>query len=171
MPFDIDPIRIEQAFLVGAILGFLVALLGLVGMLLGWWNPIGETLIAAGSITALVLTLGVGLANASRSQVESVHESALENGEVLGSVDEKLSSLEAMERKLRKLGPMDEKLNKLEPMDEKLESQTKLLDRQLEVLDKIETKLSTGGRARGRHLQTPHLVSGPDAQSAPCENR
>lgn len=125
MPFDIDPIRIEQAFLVGAILGFLVFLLGLVGTLLGWWNHTGERLMAAGSATSLVLALGFGIANASRGQVEGVYEAVGSNGETLTGMDEKLDSMSGQ----------------LDSMDGKLDEQTDLMGKQLDVLNCIDEKL------------------------------
>jgi hypothetical protein len=91
MPFDVDPIRLERLFLLGAVLGLLIAALGIVGEVLGWWNDIGEVLVTTGTLASVVLGLGFGLANASRRQVEGVREAVEGNGDKLDGVHEAIA--------------------------------------------------------------------------------
>lgn len=98
----------HRLLVAGSILGFLVAILGLVGELLGWWDLAGEVLMAGGTLAGLVLASVDLLRGASEAQVEGI--------------DETLDSVDA------KLGTMDTKLDKLETIDEKMDRQTVVLE-------------------------------------------
>lgn len=151
MSIDIDPITWERIFLVGSIVSFLIAGLAFLGELLGWWNDLGEIAMNAATVSGVVLAIGFGLGNASRRQADGIHDTVVDNGGTLGSVDGKLDSvdgrLDSVDGKLDKLDSVDNKLDKLDSVDNKLDDldriqlqldkQTGVLDDQLEVLKDI----------------------------------
>lgn len=98
MDLEVDPVLMERLFLLGALLFFAMAILGLVGEVLGWWNDTGELLVSIGTIGGLVLTTGFGFASAGRRQVSTVHDAVLDNGKTLVSVDGKLDKLDGLDR-------------------------------------------------------------------------
>ncbi len=147
------------------ILGFGMALLGLVGELRGWWNAAGEVLMTTGTLLgalAGVTTLtqgatgdevsqvaqGVGRANESLETMGvTLHRVDDQLGSVddrLGSMDEQLGSMDGKLDKLDKLDSMDGKLDKLDDLDRvqvELDAQTGVLDRQVELLAEIRDAL------------------------------
>lgn len=83
----------QRIFRIGMILSFLVAALGVLGELLGWWNDIGEVLATVGSLSGIVLGTVSILANASQSQVADVAEGVEQANETLEAIDDDLDKL------------------------------------------------------------------------------
>lgn len=96
-----------------AILFFGMAILGIVGELLGWWNDIGEVLTIVGTIGGLIVSWAALSAGATEQQVDRVHAAVVDNGEQL------------------------EKLDELDAIQLELDRQTDVLGEQLSVLTDI----------------------------------
>lgn len=108
---------VQKIFFVLAILFFGMAILGIVGELLGWWNDIGEVLTIIGTLGGLMLS-GAGLSTgASEEQVSRVHQAVVDNGEQL----EKLDNLDAIQLELdRQTGVLGEQLSVLTDVRDRL---------------------------------------------------
>lgn len=76
---------------------FLMAVLGLVGEILGWWNDTGEILITVGAIASIFLGVATLFGGAGRGQVAGVQAAVEVNGFKLDSVDTKLDKLEKLD--------------------------------------------------------------------------
>ncbi len=153
-----DPYWVNRILLGLTLFFFGIALLGLVGELLGWWNLVGEILMAAGTFGGFVLGAATLSQGASRNQVDTVDEKLGSMDGTLGSMDDQLDSVDS---KLDQLDSMDSKLDQLDSMDTtldeirdalqgeegmtheldaiqvQLDQQTGVLDRQVRVLEQI----------------------------------
>lgn len=93
-----------------AILFFGMAILGIVGELLGWWNEIGEVLTIVGTIGGLIVSWAALSAGATERQVDRVHAAVVDNGDKLQKLDE----LDAIQLELdRQTGVLGEQLSVL----------------------------------------------------------
>lgn len=113
----------QRIFRIGMVISFLVAALGIVGELLGWWNDTGEVLATVGSLAGILLGTVSILANASQSQVAEVASGVQHATEALDETNGKLDKLE----KLDKLDTIEGKLHTLDDIDEDLGQQVDLL--------------------------------------------
>lgn len=101
---------VQRIFVVGAILFFLMAVAGIVGEILGWWNDVGEIVTIVGTLGSLMLGSGALSTGASQEQVSSVHRAVVDNGSKL----EKLDTLDVIQHELdRQTGVLDEQLTVL----------------------------------------------------------
>lgn len=142
MPFDVDPVRLERVFLLEAVLGLLVAALGVVGELLGWWNDVGEVLVTTGTLASVVLGLGFGLANASRRQVTGVREAVEDNGEALSDVHRAVhGNGDKLDAVHEAIAGEDGVVPELDVIQAELDAQTGVLEEQLKVLSKVEDRI------------------------------
>lgn len=98
---------VQRIFVVGAILFFLMAVAGIVGEILGWWNDVGEIVTIVGTLGSLMLGSGALSTGASQEQVSSVHRAVVDNGR-------KLDTLDVIQHELdRQTGVLDEQLTVL----------------------------------------------------------
>lgn len=128
-------------------LSFLVALLGLIGELRGWWDDTGEWLMGLGTFGGVLIALIGPLYAAGRGQVRTighgmthVSQQAFRIETRLAGMDTKLDALDQLE----KLDTMDAKLDKLDKLDRiqfDLDRQTGILDRQVTLLTQIRDRL------------------------------
>lgn len=127
MGFHPDPDHVMWYLIGLAALGFAMAILGIVGEILGWWNDTGEILVTVGTLVGLLVSGGAFIYGAGRDQVTDVKQAVLDNGRTLTSVDGKLENLD--------------KLDDLDVVQAKLDTQTGVLGRQLSVLETIRDRL------------------------------
>lgn len=89
---------------IGAILFFPMALVGLVGEILGWWNDTGEVLMIVGTSSGLLLSVAMFAACSSMRQVTGVAQGVERANPSLDEANRSLgetnSSLGRMDRKL-----------------------------------------------------------------------
>jgi predicted negative regulator of RcsB-dependent stress response len=148
MPFDVDPIQLERILLVGAVLGLLVAALGVLGELVGWWDDVGELLVTTGMLASVVLGLGFGLANASRRQVESVREAVEGHGAMLTDVHRAVDGNgDKLDDVREAIAGENGVVTELDVVQAELDRQTGVLEEQLSVLAKIQDGFDAGGGA------------------------
>lgn len=148
VPLELDPETATRLIWLMAALSFLLAIVSGIGEYLGWWDLVGEIGMTIGGTAGLLLT-GVGIFTAaSRDQVrtvhegvQTVHETVLENGEKLGSMDGKLDKLEKLDVIEEALVAEDGEASKLDVVQVELDRQTGVLDRQLAVLGEIRDAL------------------------------
>lgn len=133
-----DPDRAYRLSIGLTIFFFLVAIVGIIGALLDWWNEVGEVIITVGTLAGTIgafVSIGIG---SSRDQVQTVHAAVHAKGSTLGSMDGKLDSVDG------KLESVDTKLDKLEDLDTiqaELDHQTGVLDTQVSRLTQIRDRL------------------------------
>lgn len=136
-----DPKTAERILFTGGAIGFLVAILGIVGELLGWWNDVGQLLTTLGSVAGLALTGSGIVLNADRGQAQAILDGQSTTHDQLASMDARLESVDGkLESMGGKLDSVDGKLDKLDELDviqAELDRQTGALDRQIEVLEQI----------------------------------
>lgn len=111
---------VQRISFVLAILFFGMAILGIVGEVLGWWNDIGEVLTIVGTLGGLLVAWTALAAGSTEEQVDRVHRAVVDNGEQL----EKLGDLE-----------------KLDVIQLELDRQTDVLGEQLSVLTQVRDRL------------------------------
>lgn len=143
---DVDILdKLTYGFLIAGLFFLGLAVLGVVGELLGWWNDIGEWLIDAGSIVGVLLTAIALLLASTRGQVRGV----------AGTLGEIVATTETIARQAEttaattldtnlKMESVDRKLDKLGELDViqfELDRQTGVLDDQLSVLGAIRDRL------------------------------
>lgn len=131
----------QRILRIGMVISFLVAALGIVGEILGWWNDIGELLTTTGTLGGLILGATSIIGNASRTQVHGV---ATEVHSVADGVERANETLGETNAKLEKLDTIDAKLDKLDDLDQvqlELDKQTGVLDRQVGLLTEIRDRL------------------------------
>ncbi len=85
---------VYYALIAGTILSFGIALLGLVGELLGWWNDVGEAFMYLGTAAGLALAATTAIIGSTRSQVDETTQAVEDNGVVLHRVDSRLDSVD-----------------------------------------------------------------------------
>lgn len=115
-----DPTTVQRSFLILAALFFAMAILGLVGEVLGWWNDAGEVMVTVGTLGGLILTAATYTTGTTEDKVARVHGAVVDNG-----------------RKLDKL----EKLDGLDRIQGELDRQTGVMDRQVQLLGQIRDRL------------------------------
>lgn len=98
---------VQWISLVLAILFFGMAILGIVGEILGWWNDVGELLTTIGTIGGLIVSGTAVTTGATEEQVSRVHEAVVDNGEQLEELDRIQLELD------RQTGVLDEQLSVL----------------------------------------------------------
>lgn len=152
MPWQ-DPTRIvdwdtaQRILRTGMVISFLVAALGVVGELLGWWNEIGELLMTTGTVGGLVLGATSIIGNASRTQVEAVAGGVAQANQQLGkldTIDDRLHTLDEIEAglgMLDKLDTLDAIDSDLDKVHVQLDQQTGVLDQQVGRLTQIRDRL------------------------------
>lgn len=131
MAWHPDPDRLLRATWIAAALFFLIAILSAIGEWRGWWDLLGELGMTIGALAGVMTTLAGAFYAASRDQASGIHGAVLDNGQVLGSVDTKLTSVDI------KLSSVDTKLDKLESLD----TIQWALDEQTGVLAEIRDRL------------------------------
>lgn len=109
------------------ILGFILTVVSIVGELRGWWNFVGEVGATTGAIVTVVVGMGTLLAGAGRQQVGGVRDAVETNGR-------KLDKLDVIEDALVEA---DGRTSKLDAVQVELDRQTGVLDRQVEILERI----------------------------------
>lgn len=80
----------HRLLVAGSVLGFLVAILGLIGELLGWWDLVGEILMATGTVLGLLLAAVDLFRGASEAQVNGIDQT-------LDRMDAKLDPLDKLD--------------------------------------------------------------------------
>lgn len=107
----------QRLSLVVAILFFGMAILGIVGEVLGWWNDVGELLTTVGTLGGLIVSWTSLTAGSTEAQVDRVYQAVVDNGEQL----EKLDSLDAIQLELdRQTGVLGEQLAVLTDVRDRL---------------------------------------------------
>lgn len=138
----------QRIFRVGMVISFLVAALGIVGELLGWWNDVGEVLTTVGTLTGVLLGTFSVFSSASEDQVSDVAAGVAQANRTLGRIDEDLDRLDTIDGKLDQLETIDGKLDTLDAIDDdldkvqvQLDKQTGVLDQQVGLLTEIRDRL------------------------------
>lgn len=132
---DLD--RLYHLMITLSLIGLGMVILSLVGEHLGWWNDIGEILLSFGTLLSVLTALVALVMGATRGQVRQASDAILENNTKLGTIDRKLDTANS------RLGTIDGKLDKLEKLDDldrvqvELDTQTGVMDRQVQVLEQI----------------------------------
>ncbi len=78
---------------------FLMAIVGLIGEIVGWWNDVGELSMTIGAIAGLLIGIATLFAGAGRSQVAGVQAAVEANGFKLDKLD-KLDDLDRIQFEL-----------------------------------------------------------------------
>lgn len=92
-----------------SILGLLVAILGGVGELLGWWNEIGELMVSTGTIVGAVAGIFILFEGASQQTVEATHHTVEDNNELVRESNTKLETLDDVRYELdRQTGVLED---------------------------------------------------------------
>ena len=120
--------RLSWFYFIGAVVFFAMAVLGLIGELLGWWNDAGAWLVGIGTGGALLLAMLGLLWSASRGQVGAIATAVNANGAKLDLANGKLDLANI-------------KLDQLDAIQFELDRQTGVMDRQLGVLVAIRDRL------------------------------
>lgn len=114
------------------VLGFGMALVGVVGEVLGWWNDVGQTLVTVGTIVGALAGTVELVSGASEGTVEAVREDVGGVREALGSVRAEVGGVredvgevhDAVEANGEQLG----KLETLDDIQRALDKQTGVLE-------------------------------------------
>lgn len=97
----------QRLSLVVALLLFAMAILGIVGEVLGWWNEVGEILTTVGTLGGLLVAWSALATGSTEEQVDRVHQAVVDNGAKL----EKLDKLDGIQLELdRQTGVLGEQL-------------------------------------------------------------
>lgn len=115
--------------------GLLLAIVAIVGEVLGWWNDVGEVMLAVATVFGTLGGVASLIIGSSSEEVRRVHRAVVDNGTTLGSVDTRLDSVDG------KLDSMDGKLDELDTIQVELDQQTGVLDRQVALLAEIRDRL------------------------------
>lgn len=121
--------------------GLLLAIVAIVGELLGWWNDVGEILLAIATIVGTLGGVASLIIGSSSEEVRTVHETVQENGATLRSVDGKLDKLDAIDEDLDKLDKLDAIDDDLDKVQVQLDTQTGVLGRQVDLLTEIRDRI------------------------------
>lgn len=78
---------VQRIFLVLMMIFFGMAILGIVGEVLGWWNAVGEVLTIVGALGGLFVGVATLSTGSNEEQVERVHHAVVENGVRLAGID------------------------------------------------------------------------------------
>lgn len=112
-----DPTTFQRISLILALLFFGMAILGIVGEILGWWNDVGELLTIIGTLGGMILAWSSLSTSSTELQVDRVHAAVVDNGDTLDTIDGKLdqlAQLDAIQLELdRQTGVLDEQLSVL----------------------------------------------------------
>lgn len=77
----------QRLSLVVALLLFAMAILGIVGEILGWWNDVGEILTTVGTLGGLLVAWSALATGSTEEQVDRVHQAVVDNGKKLDKLD------------------------------------------------------------------------------------
>lgn len=127
LPFGMTDDQLMRLSWILAAFFFGMAILGVVGEVLGWWNDVGEVLVTVGTLAGVGVTLGVAYYGAGRGQLTAVRETVQGNNERLQDNNEVLHDNNEVLRE------SNDKLDKLEKLQQ--------LDRQVELLQDIREGL------------------------------
>lgn len=132
---EFETATVQRIFLVLMVIFFGMAILGIVGEILGWWNDIGEVLTIVGTIGGLFVGAATMSTGASEKHLNEVQAAVLDNGTQLKKNGTQLEENGAT------LGTIDGKLDKLDKVQVELDRQTGVLDEQLSVLTEVRDRL------------------------------
>jgi hypothetical protein len=134
IPFGLTEDQLIRLSWIMAAFFFGMAILGVVGEVLGWWNDIGEILVTVGTLAGVAVTIGVAYYGAGRNQVNAVRQTVEDNNEVLQDNNELLQdNNQVLHDNNEILKESNDKLDQLEKLDQ--------LDRQVELLQGIRDRL------------------------------
>lgn len=85
---DVDLDRLERLFIVLSILGFALAIRGLVGKLLGGWNDLGALFIPLGTVAGVATGVVAILVDATKEPVRHLADGVEGNGAQLDKIHE-----------------------------------------------------------------------------------
>lgn len=139
---DLD--QLERLLWLMSALGVLMVALGLIGELRGWWNDVGEVLVAFGTVASVATAIVALLINATKAQVRRASAGIEANGGKLDRIyedhgaqlEENRAQAEANGQKL------DEQTEMLGSQSEKLDEQTEMLDSHGEKLDQLHEDMT-----------------------------
>lgn len=134
LPFGMsDETLIRLSYILSAIF-FLIAILGAIGEIRGWWGLIGELAITVGTIGGLLAALGALYYGAGRGQVERIRDVVQDSNQKL----DKLGQLDAIEDAIAGDEGMIRELDRIELQ---LDAQTGALGEQTQLLGQIRDRL------------------------------
>lgn len=142
---EIRTMKTEKALLITRgmmVAGVLLAIVTIVGELLGWWNDLGEMMLGLATVLGTLGGVASVIIGSSSEEVRRVHDAVKGNGSVLGSVDGKLDSVDGkLESVDGKLDSVDGKLDELDVIQAELDQQTGVLGEQVGLLRQIRDRL------------------------------